>query len=39
MQKTLGHSNRAMTEQYIYETVEEPDDIENQLMKALSIEL
>ncbi len=38
LQKTLGHSNRAMTEHYIYETVEEPDDIENQLMKALSIE-
>ena len=38
LQKTLGHSNRAMTEHYIYETVEEPEDIENQLMKALSIE-
>ena len=37
LQKTLGHSNRAMTEHYINETVEEPRDIENQLMNALSI--
>ena len=37
LQKTLGHSNRAMTEHYIYETVEESDDVENQLMNALSI--
>ena len=37
LQKTLGHSNRAMTEHYIYETVAESDDVENQLMNALSI--
>lgn len=37
LQKTLGHSNRAMTEHYIYETVAEPEGIENQLMNALSI--
>jgi integrase len=37
LQKTLGHSNRAMTEHYINETVEEPKNIENQLMNALSI--
>ena len=37
LQKQLGHSNRAMTEHYIYESVEEPDDIEGQLTNALSI--
>ena len=37
LQKTLGHSNRAMTEHYIYETVAESEDVENQLMNALSI--
>ncbi len=37
LQKQLGHSNRAMTEHYIYETVDEPDDIESQLTSALSI--
>ena len=37
LQKTLGHSNRAMTEHYINETVEEPKNIEDQLMNALSI--
>ena len=37
LQKQLGHSNRTMTEHYIYETVEEPDDIEGQLISALSI--
>ncbi|MBQ7195681.1 MAG: tyrosine-type recombinase/integrase [Bacteroidales bacterium] len=37
LQKTLGHSNRAMTEHYIYETVEEPEAIEGQLEHALSI--
>ncbi len=37
LQKTLGHSNRAMTEHYIYETVEEPEDIENMLTNALCI--
>ena len=37
LQKTLGHSNRAMTEHYIYEAVEEPEDIEGQLEHALSI--
>ena len=39
LQKTLGHSNRAMTEHYIYETVAESEDVENQLMNALSIGL
>ena len=38
LQKTLGHSNRAMTEHYIYETVEEPEDLEGQLANALSIQ-
>lgn len=37
LQKTLGHSNRAMTEHYINETVEDPKNIEDQLMNALSI--
>ena len=37
LQKTVGHSNRAMTEHYIYETVAESEDVENQLMNALSI--
>ena len=37
LQKTLGHSNRAMTEHYIYETVAESEDVENQLMNALSL--
>jgi integrase len=37
LQKSLGHSNRAMTEHYINETVDEPKDIEKQLMNALSI--
>lgn len=37
LQKQLGHSNRAMTEHYIYETVEKPKDMENQLNSILSI--
>ncbi len=37
LQKQLGHSNRAMTEHYIYETVQEHVEIENQLVSALSI--
>jgi integrase len=37
LQKSLGHSNRAMTEHYINEKVDEPKDIENLLMNALSI--
>jgi len=37
LQKQLGHSNRAMTEHYIYEAVEKPKDMENQLNSILSI--
>ena len=37
LQKTLGHSNRAMTEHYIYEKVEEPKDMDDELNRILSI--
>ncbi len=37
IQGQLGHSNRAMTEHYINEVVEEPIDIEGELASALSI--
>lgn len=37
LQKSLGHSNRAMTEHYIYESVTESDDIGYQLSSALHI--
>lgn len=37
LQKTLGHSNRAMTEHYIYEAVEDEADMEDQLDQILSV--
>lgn len=37
LQKVLGHSNRAMTEHYIYEPVKEEVDMTDELIKALSI--
>ena len=37
LQKTLGHSNRAMTEHYIYETVKPSGNVEHQLNSILSI--
>ena len=37
LQRTLGHSNRAMTEHYIYEAVEEENDMHDELAKILSI--
>ncbi|MCR4745549.1 MAG: site-specific integrase [Lachnospiraceae bacterium] len=37
LQKTLGHSNRAMTEHYIYETVDEPVDMTEALNSILAV--
>ena len=35
LQKVLGHSNRAMTEHYIYEEVTEQIDMTDELIRAL----
>ena len=37
LQKSLGHSNRAMTEHYIYEPVKESVDMTEQLTQVLSV--
>lgn len=37
LQKTLGHSNRAMTEHYIYKSVKHEKDMSGELEKILSI--
>ena len=37
LQKNLGHSNRRMTEHYIYEDVEDPKDMEEQLGLILGV--
>ena len=37
LQKQLGHSNRAMTEHYIYESVKDDENIEDMLNNILSV--
>ena len=37
LQKILGHSNRAMTEHYIYEPVKEYVDMTDELTRVLSV--